>query len=488
MKRRALLFPALVLALLWACHLSPEDSRDTIAVDADSTWTSYSRIRIDMLDSSGSVLATLFDDTLRSPDQLRNLSAEKYAGGDIRILIVGYIGDTPVFEQSRLWVAQSGKVKVDTVKDPWVQPRGVVLSPAELALWLGGADTVVEARIEPAYADQNLVFTVEDEGTLSLAPDTTRPGRAVRLKPIRTGEARIKAASAKDASMFAVLSVKVKQDAPRLAISASASETAIDHPVVYACTTRQDYGSITSFAWDLDGDGAWDDSLAGDWPGTEAVLPARSTRYAREGRVMPRFRVLDTEGNVAETTVSVDVRNDAPEIRGIRKDTVISIRDSVPMFAIAEDRGGGIRWVGWDFDGDGTFDDTAVAADSVVEMHTGYRYPEAGEYEVGLEVRDVQGKPTRASFKVSVERDPPVADAGRDTTVVVGTAMRIRAGGSDKHGIIVKREVRVGAAFVTLSKPDTTLRAPSEPAVLEYVIRVTDDDELSDEDTVLVTV
>lgn len=488
MKRRALLFPALVLALLWACHLSPEDSRDTIAIDSDSTWTSYSRIRIDMLDSSGSVLATLFDDTVRSPDQLRNLSAEKYAGGDIRILIVGYVGDTLVFEQSRLWEARSGKVNVDTVKDPWVLPRGVVLSPAELTLWLGGPDTAVEARIEPAYAEQNLVFTSEDEGAFSFAPDTTRPGRAVRLKPIQTGETRLKAASAKEPSRYAVLTVKVKQDVPRLAISASASETAIDHPVVYACTTRQEYGSIISFAWDLDGDGAWDDSLAGDWPGAEVVLPTRSSRYAREGRVTPRFRVRDTEGNVAEAALSVDVRNAAPEIRGIRKGTVISIRDSVAMFAIAEDRDGGVRWVGWDFEGNGTFDDTAAAVDSVVEIRTGYRYPEAGEYEAVLEVRDVHGKPTRVGFKVTVERDPPIADAGRDTAVVVGAAMRIRAGGSDKHGTIVKREVRVGAAFVTLSKTDTTLTAPSEPAVIEYVIRVTDDDGLSDEDTVVVTV
>lgn len=83
----------------------------------------------------------------------------------------------------------------------------------------------------------------------------------------------------------------------------------------------------------------------------------------------------------------------------------------------------------------------------------------------------------------------PVADAGADTTVAAGTAIRLRGRSSDAFGTVVKTEWKIGsAAFVTAS-PDTTFTAPAVGGTsIVCIYRVTDDDGLTHQDSKTVTV
>ena len=201
--------------------------------------------------------------------------------------------------------------------------------------------------------------------------------------------------------------------------------------------------------------------------------------------------VRDSEGNETVAEVSVDIGNQAPEITAIRAETSISIKDSLAMTASVRDVDGKVVWCGWDYDGNGVYDDSIVAADSSVEVVLGHRYPDAGLQLAIFKAMDETGKTRLDTVRIKVELDRPVADAGADTTVTVGSPVNLHLNGTDKYGKIEKREVRLngsGLGFLELSKPDTTITAPAEPGNYLVVLRLTDDDGLVDVDSMNVTV
>jgi PKD repeat protein len=59
----------------------------------------------------------------------------------------------------------------------------------------------------------------------------------------------------------------------------------------------QEYGTVTRFKWDLNGDGTWDDSA------TE--IKSLSYKYDQEKEVSVAFYVRDTEGNDASVVKRV---------------------------------------------------------------------------------------------------------------------------------------------------------------------------------------
>jgi len=87
---------------------------------------------------------------------------------------------------------------------------------------------------------------------------------------------------------------------------ATASPTTGEAPLVVAFDGRQssdpDPGDTLSYAWDLDGDGAYDDSTS----------PAPTYTYTSSGVYTASLRVSDTQGATSTASVTIDVGSSAP--------------------------------------------------------------------------------------------------------------------------------------------------------------------------------
>lgn len=397
-------------------------------------------------------------------------------------------GRTVLTARSRKDTSLSAEVRV-RVRPPRME--SVELDRESLILYVNGAPDSLHAAVEPELADQTLVWSSDDTAVVKVDAQG-------RLFPVREGGTLVRARSA-DGPAADSARVIVKRDVPSLRVSLE-GKTSIHSTLIFSVRVRQEHGGLVLYRWDLDGDGAWDDSLSGPsgggapWTGDSVDLPAVSRKYDGEGEWTARFLVRDTEGNEAEAGATFSISNLAPEILSLNADTVVSIKDSVPMAAKARDGDGRLALLAWDYDGDGRYDDSLAVsdaegdADAEAEYRAGARYAEAGAYQVVFRAVDEAGKAKTASFAVRVELDPPVADAGPDTTVGVGSLLRVSALGRDGLGAIAKRELKVGGGgYVALSGQDTVIQVPAEPGILPIVVRVTDDDGLSDEDTAMAT-
>src|SRR5690349_7291186 len=106
---------AIGLLLLWSCN-SSDPGKDVFNIEGDSTWTKCDSLLIELLDKNGDVVDTLFNDSLKSLDDLKNLAADKYEGGEVRIHIKGTKKGGLCFEQNRDFDGGS-HVTVDTLSD-----------------------------------------------------------------------------------------------------------------------------------------------------------------------------------------------------------------------------------------------------------------------------------------------------------------------------------------------------------------------------------
>jgi hypothetical protein len=170
-------------------------------------------------------------------------------------------------------------------------------------------------------------------------------------------------------------------------------------------------------------------------------------------------------------------------------DTMVTLRDSVLLWAEAVDEDGDLDGYAWDCDGDGKPEDSAALSGYRAKIKFGRSYPDSGTRTCVLRVRDKEGRTAQASVRIRVVLDAPWADAGKDTTVVVGTTIFMHAGGEDGLGAIVAREWRIGSGeFKPMTQMETTLQAPATPGDLVCILRVRDTDSLVAYDTMLVKV
>jgi hypothetical protein len=151
-------------------------------------------------------------------------------------------------------------------------------------------------------------------------------------------------------------------------------------------------GDIAAYAWDLDGDGRYDDARGDNAERT----------YRRAGDVKVGLRVRDRAGRTRTATTTVQVRvNRAPEaVLDLPRTAALGER----VVASAEDStdpDGEIARYQWDLDGDGVWEAGGA------EQATTYRRP--GVYAVGLRVTDDQGAVTERVGTIEITQKAPVA-------------------------------------------------------------------------------
>jgi hypothetical protein len=145
----------------------------------------------------------------------------------------------------------------------------------------------------------------------------------------------------------------------------------------------------------------------------------------------------------------------------------------------------------WDFDGNGTWDDSSVINTTSASIQAAIDdYTLSGPEKMYVMVVDDSGMSVSDTVDYTVGTDVPVAHAGNDTGITIGSSLDLHGSYTQAYGYVTRWEWKIGnGAYIVSSGPDTTITPPSryDPAY-PCVLRVTDDRGSIDEDTIMVTV
>jgi hypothetical protein len=159
--------------------------------------------------------------------------------------------------------------------------RVVISDKAVGPAYVGGPMVHFAASVLPADAPQQIQWKTQ-EGSIAVIDSS---GMVRGLIP---GHVKIYAISLADSSKKDSVDLLVKRDMPQLSVGGdttlSVGQTMVVHP-----TVKEESGKLVVFRWDLNGDGAWDDS--------STMLKDLSQKYDEEKETNARFYVRDNEGN-----------------------------------------------------------------------------------------------------------------------------------------------------------------------------------------------
>ncbi len=340
-----------------------------------------------------------------------------------------------------------------TVSAAWTNPSRRIV---KLAFYLDAKTTAVRSKRDSALS-----------GSDSLK--VSSPAAAVR---------KVFAEATDDAgtAWWDSLTVRFVLDVPRVDAGLDTS-VAVHTLVKFSATATQSFGTIAKYLWDFDGDGVLDDSSA---TGTTTHVYEHSKAY------FAKLVARDDDGNEGVDYRTVEVTNQPPKVKTVRADTTVSINDPITFTGTGSDTDGTLKGYGWDFDGNGTLDTSAATPFAPI-----HGYPTVGAFNAVFRLTDDDGLIAERTVKITVAKDAPVANAGKDTTVSIKDVVRLTARGTDKYGSIVAWAWNIGGAgtFKQVSKSDTTTNAPAiATGAWPCILRVTDDDGNFGFDTLIVTV
>ncbi len=476
----------LLLSLFWACHTV--DSQDSFDIQGDSTWTKCDSVLILLKDGSGKILDTLYNDSLKSLDQLKRLAADKYKGGDATVYIRGTKAGGPCFEQSRSFNDSNGKVTVtvDTAFQPGVKPVSISLKPDMLALTPGSSPALLTATLKPAYASQLFLWSVEGADAANVEfPGGSFAGQAT-LKALKTGTVKIRVRAKQDTNLVDSLIVMI------------------------ASTTTNGHVKLVPDSMDIFVGGSMD-SL------TASVLPDSASQKVSWSSDDPKIATVDSSGRVkgiASGTTHIRALSKAFDVSSAAKVNVIL---DVPVLTIAGRPGaavnkpivytpsvtqqfGSIVMFKWDLNGDSTWDDslpgpwngTKVALPSITA-----KFNTVGVHHLYFYVRDSEGNEAIAEIDAGIGNQPPdILSITPDTTIVAGDSLEFSAKAVDPDGKVA------GYAWDYLGEgtfSDTVLVNDSIAAIkgkfkyakvgkFNAILKVVDDNDKPSIDTVKVNV
>lgn len=126
--------------------------------------------------------------------------------------------------------------------------------------------------------------------------------------------------------------------------------------------------------------------------------------------------------------------------------------------------------------------DTIILNDSVLQQ-----FELNNSVDVVFKVTDSDGLIATDTFMLEIFKDAPIANAGIDTTVLLGSAADLHGSVKMDFGFVAKWEWSIGGGdFVETSTGDTTIDMSKYYDVIYCILKVTDNLNLVDYDTVLV--
>lgn len=215
----------------------------------------------------------------------------------------------------------------------------------------------------------------------------------------------------------------VRDDLPRASFSVSTAPR-VNRPVTFTSTSSDPDGAadITSQAWDLDGDGAYDDATG-----------ATATRtFTTPGPKTIGLRITDAAGHQDTSVRTVTIAPNQPPVAGFtRTPTAPTAGDSVAFTSTASDPDGTITATAWDLDNDGAFDDaTGLMASRL--------FTTGGTKTVRQRVTDDDGETAvvTSTFTVTGGGAPVASFTVSPAEPQVGQAATLTSTSTDPDGVI----------------------------------------------------
>lgn len=230
------------------------------------------------------------------------------------------VGATTVAARSKQNSAQSATMKIKV--HPAQKVDSVVVKPRTLTLFTGGETLPVSATVYGPTVSTKVRWR-------STNPDIATVDSTGKVTPVTQGKARIIAVSLADSLRTDSAEATVKVDPPQV-FPGRDTVIAPGRTVEFNPTVYQEYGIITEFKWDLDGDSAWDGV-------SEDVKPV-SFRYDRIGKYSATLSLKDSEKNTVTVYRKVEV-SDSPLLLVIlspSRDTVVN-RPSITVHYMVND-------------------------------------------------------------------------------------------------------------------------------------------------------
>ena len=229
-------------------------------------------------------------------------------------------------------------------------------------------------------------------------------------------------------------------------------------------------GTITTYEWDLDGDGSVEDSG-----------PTATVSFPDDGEYPVTLSVVDNNGTERATTTNVTVLNRPPEAAAGANESDPTVGAPV-MFDASDslDPDGTVETVAWDVDGDGTYEYQGTTVTTAFE--------ESGLRTVTARVTDDDGATNRTNITVDVNA-PPTAAVDADSPVYTGELASIDGTDSiDTDGTVERYEWDLDGDDVAERTGTNGSVSFADNGTYEVPLTVTDDDGATSEATANVTV
>ncbi len=268
------------------------------------------------------------------------------------------------------------------------------------------------------------------------------------------------------------VTVVVENRPPVGEFTAFAGPAIVGAPATISATASYDLdGVIVDYEWDFDDDGIYEQHGAS--PTVDHIFLASGT-YPVGLRVTDNggaSDVVDVPLSVVATQAPVAVMGASPQTT--RPGTPVTFD---PTGSLDPDLGGAIVSYAWDFDGDGTTDQTTTTPAPVVHTYTGF-----GQFTASVTVTDEDGATTVATFVVTIVNEPPVATLSiSPATVLTGIPVTLSAAGSlDPDGTVAKYEWDLdgnGSLETNSGASATIVRSFPNRMRVTVKVRVTDND------------
>ena len=370
-----------VVEIVVAPDISLSVSQDTIdlelgettSLDTDLGGTMTLSIVIE--NAGGSLVKTLVQETIREAGSYSDEwdgtdeNGDIVAQGQYRAIVIYNDNGSAI----RLDVGLTIK-RIETPPAVSFTATRQVINLGESATLRWESINAERLSIEPGIGD------VESTGSVSVRPEQTT-----------TYELTV---SRGDQSTIIPLTITVR---PLATVSIQANITEGVSPLTVRFTPILDSTTaINRVYWDFEGDGGPVDGGLGvgvqgyDFLPTLGLFDATGRdvtfTFDNSGTYTTRVRVWDVDGNQSDGQYSIAVNNAAPVVDGARAIPTFGTSPLFVQFGVVATDGEGVESFEWDFDGDGTFDQTTRFGNGV--SHT---YDVAGTYQARVRITDVLG-------------------------------------------------------------------------------------------------
>jgi PKD repeat protein len=257
-----------------------------------------------------------------------------------------------------------------------------------------------------------------------------------------------------------VRQITVRNRPPNASFNVSATEVDTGVPIQFTSTSTDPDGNVSQRAWDLDGDGQFND---GNGNSVTRSFPENGARTIT-------LKVTDNDGDSSTASREVTIRNRPPVAAFNQSAGEVDTGDPVQFTSTSSDPDGTVASSEWDFDGDGFTDATGSSVS--------HSFNDDRTWAVTLTVTDDDNESRSTSRQVTARNRPPRASfAWSPAAPVTGEQVTFTSTSSDPDDQIEEYEWDLDGdgQFNDGDGPQAS-RSFGEPGTYTVGLRVTDDD------------